>query len=200
MKHLIMPLVCIWLTACGSGEQPQQAANKGFIKAFKLESSGKPDQAYDECQTVVASQPKSLAGQLCAKKVAELKPLIFIHGVKKYTLKYPQSTYQAYINSVITAIDTKDYAYLFVHLGSRKPIHKRTFDRLMKRAETPDFQQKLQQIRQSLTLLQGVDGEIDHNPAYVKAKKRKGYTEHKFYIEPEYFELYEENGEFYLQR
>lgn len=202
MKHLTLPLVCLMLTACGSGELPQaeQAANKGYVQAFKLESSGMPDQAYDTCQTVIASQPESLAGQLCAKKVAELKPLVIIHGVKKDTLKYPQSTYQAYINSVISAIDTKDYAYLFVHLGSSKPIDKNTYDRAMNRVETPDFQERLQKIRQSLTALQGAEGEIDLNPAYVKAKKKNGYTEHKFYIEPENFELYEANGAFYLQR
>lgn len=207
MQKVIILLSCLWLAACSTGSSPapelspeEQAANRGYVKAALLQNENKLDQAYDACQVVIASLPASLAGRLCAKKVAELKPLVIIYGVKKDTLKYPQSTYQAYINSVIAAMDANDYPYLFIHLASIHPISKRSLKRALERVDAEDMQQKMQQIRQGLMALQGVDGDINQHPAYVEANKRNTYTEHKFYIESEYFELYEANGAFYLQR
>lgn len=91
-------------------------SNQQFVEAQRYMKSGKIDQAYDIYHELIEEYPHTQGAVLSVQLYTDLKPFIEVFGIKKDTARYPQSSVEALLNSVVLAVDNNDYRYLVAHL------------------------------------------------------------------------------------
>lgn len=98
-------------------ESLENQANKLFVEASLYQHLGQYDKEYDALKSLVETYPGTDVSMIGKLELKELKKKVFNGGIKKDSEKYPQSTYQDLLKSIIKAINNKDGKYLFFHLS-----------------------------------------------------------------------------------
>lgn len=108
----------ILLSGCFSetGTTDVDYSNQQFVDAQRYSKSGQIDKAYDIYHELIETYPHTQGAVLSVQPYADLKPFVEVFGVKKDTERYPQSSVEALLNSVVLAADNNDYRYLAAHL------------------------------------------------------------------------------------
>ncbi len=194
MKNLLIPFISLLLISFGSAAATDaQKANQLYVEAYGAMQIDQEGLAYDKFETIIENYPDTTAANLSVDIVKELKPLNYIQGVKRDRSKYPQSNFKEYISSVISAIESKDYAYFLAYLRSPSPIDKHDFNRILSNINEAEFQQFLVILKK----LQSESELVSEHPYFERSVEYTRDTTHYFKLDSE-ISFVEKDGSFYL--
>lgn len=198
MKKLLIPFFSLLLLSYESvAATDEQNANQLYVEAMAAIQLVQEDVAYDKFQTILQDYPGSTAAVLSVDIAKELEPLAFIQGVKSDRSKYPQSNFNAFLSSVISALESKDYAYFLAYLRSASPIDEYDFNRILSSVDEAKVQQTLALLKKLKSASEGASELVSEHPNYKRSHDLGEYTQYDFYLDGE-ISFVEKNGAFYM--
>lgn len=97
-------------------EKSVDASNALLVKAKVFIKSGQTDKALVSYQALISEYPESISAVLSMEEYLQLRRHVNMFGIKKDSVRYPQSTPQELLHSIRKAIQADDIEYIAAHM------------------------------------------------------------------------------------